>query len=549
MSASKKKRGLRKKIEHLGGAESAQLYFFLAVCLFFFGRCIIVSRIGIKGSAYLFSSGDLMMFLLMLFPIGAAAAVERLLRIRASLGAWRNAGRIFASASLHAAAYLLISGVLWGVLSEEISARFLIGRVGQMALITMLPMYLLSGMSVILFAACNAYAERRRAAVIAGVSGLFSFLLILFFSGLRNNTGAKVSELLMNAEVRYIYGASGVIRLMVVAAGAALLFLLFLYGRGFQERKKKSRDDKNKRHESPSGMLYLNSFPVAFSLLLFCGVHFASLFCGRLLFAKDASAVYSYQWGNYSGVLLSFALLPLLLIFLIMQHSFREIEQGLEEGGVAELRLKAVSLLRHALIVLLFFAALYLAAASPLCRGLLKCDSAMSVRMLRLGVPVLILAGLALCSMMLLLALHRVREVIVHSLIALVPSLLMLFLFSAQDALGIYAILPAQGIFFLLRFLLDLVFLIRALHPDFDPAELIRPFLCALAAGAAALVPALLFPLFLPQVLTAFICIAAAFFVYFFLVCRLQVLNAYRLRELPLGNLLMRLGRILHCLE
>ncbi|MBR5422337.1 MAG: hypothetical protein IK115_14450 [Lachnospiraceae bacterium] len=528
----------------------SDLPIFGALILSFLSSCLIGRRLGARGSAYFFCCYNWMLFFLFLFPAGAAGALKKLVGWRYEGGFYRSAHKIWRSAFVTCLVYALLVLILWLGLGRGIGDSLLLGRSGEMPYMRMLILFVLDALTLVFMGYFDGIGASHFCSSVIFLRQLLEFILLFIFAGRGMGKGRKIAELYKNQEILYTYEAAGVVLFCCIAAGACFLICLLFYLRERGELHHRFQRDSGKRRESPSGLLYSGAFPLCFFFLAL----YSAEFLGMIIYCRSmrgsGSLLRAYQLGLYLGVYRVAALLPFCIIFILLSSSVSQVSAAVEGDHVAELRVRMKSLSDLSALIAFQFATFQLFLAGPVSSGLFGCDSAMARRLLRFGAPCLLLSGFMLCAAMQLMMLKKIRELLLSALPALAFSLALLFILSGPDRLGIYALLPATGVFSLIMLVELLFFLKRSLRyvPDIRTA-LIFPALVTLVPAICAMAVALLLGLFLPAPVQLIAAILIHFPLSFVLAGKTGCINLYMLREVPLGKYLSAVGTRLHILK
>ncbi len=532
-----KKKSKSRSVIHLPGTAGCV---FLALLFAFLSACLITRRISPRGAAGFYSAFSVHIFFLMLFPLGAAQALRSLVAWRYAGGFFRNAARLGVAAAVNAAVYVGIVALFWLPFAQRIAARLLMGPGNEMALLWMFPLFVGDTVLLLLCAYIDGIDDRWTTARAFLLRQFTGFVFLFIFSDMSNSTGEQTAKLLHYDGIRYIYGAGSAAILLIPGTLAAIVFCILKLRSGRIRREEMLGRDSNKKHESPSGLLYSRCFPLCFSMLGFFSIIYAALVIDSAA-AEGEWLIRSYQWGMFGGISCIFGFLPMALVFLLQYSAAEQVTTGAERRNLTEVRLKCQALNTQGGLILSFFAVFNAVMAPQLAQGIMGVDSAMAVRLLRLGSIVLMICGFALMSGMQILMLKRERKAILHCVLALPPAGLVYYLF--RPALSIYAMIPASALFFGLILAQNLRQLWRMIRYQVHPAEsVLLPLGICLAGGVGILLLGLLFGLFLPALVVLLICGILYFFFCFIAACRFRLITAYGLRSLPFGEYLIRLG-------
>ena len=522
-----------------------------SVILCCFTRLICVMRIRPQGAAYLFTSFDLLIFAMVLLPLGASEALCALIRRRREIGFLKNAKRIYVSAFFHILGYVVIVALIWGLGARAFSEDFLMGKAGYTTLLWMLPVFTADAFIFLLRGYSDGHYHGRHSVYIILIRQLVLFLLTIIFAGRDSASGLQVGKLLRNEEVQYIYGASAIIRILGICSIAALVVFLAALMSGHHERSLKRNRDNNRKHESPTGQFYSATFPITAAVVSFMSFHFVSMLCFGKIYREERSMLQSYIWGMYSGIYQTLCLLPFMLIFFLLFNTYKKYSGNMSREEKGEFRIRCMNLSGETTIICFFFTASYLAMAPQILKGMFALDSALGRRLVWFGMIPFILCCFALNTSMQLLTIGSVKRLVIHCLIALIPAAGFMLFMPAMNIsdIGIYSLIVAGSIYYLLVTLLNYLHLIKFLHYNIDILRVIlAPAGCAFVPGLVVFLLGLLFSLFMPDLLSVIICFLLYLFAHFFAICRTGLITVYSLRRIPLGRYIAKLGRKLHFL-
>lgn len=549
MSAVKAKG--RKLLKRIRPDERIKIALFLSLLLSCLSGIIMVSRIRPQGAAYFFTSIDVVVFFLILLPLGASEALHDLILKRAQIGFLKNAKRIFTSAFIHVAVYVLLIMIIWGLLALKFSENFLFGKAGYTTLLWGMPLFAADAFIMILRGYSDGYYRGHHSSYALLFRQALLFVLMVIFAGRDSSSGLLVSKLLRNEEVAYIYDAIGSLRILLIVSVLCVIILFILLLGGHPDRRVKRAKDNNRKHESPTGQFYSFSFPLSGAAVCFLSFHYASLLMFGRTYRNGKELLQPYIWGMYSGIAGMLYLMPLGLIFLLLYNSLRLTGNSIKREDRGELRIRCMNLSGEAMIICFFFVIFYLAAGFNIPKGLFGVDSALAVRLVYFGAIPLLFCAIALNTSMQLIILRCRRRLMLHCVIALIPSVaLMQFMPGVSIAsIGIYSLIVSAVLFYLIITVLNYVHLIQYVHYSLDFLRvLILPALCSLAPGVAVFLLGLLFSLFMPALLNVIICFILYTCGWFFAICKSGLISVYSLRRIPLGRFIGKLGRKLHLL-
>ena len=541
----------RKLLKRIRPDDRIRIAIFLSQLLAVISGLIIVYRIKPSGAAYLFSALDIAVFALVLLPLGASEAVHDLVLKRQQIGFLKNAKRIFTTSTLHLLGYVLICLIIWGVTATRFSENFLFGKSGNTTLLWAMPIFAIDAFVLLLRGYSDGYYRGHHSAYILLIRQAFLFILVLLFAGRDSASGLQVAKLLRNEEVKYIYDAIGIERLLLIVSAVTLILLFITLIGGHPDRNVKRGKDNNRKHESPTGQFYSFAFPLSGAALCFLSFHFASLLLFGRTYRNGKQLLQSYIWGMYSGVYELICLVPLSLIFFLLYNSLRLTGSSVKREDRGELRLRCMNLSGEAMIICFFFVFFYAAMGPHILKGVFGVESALGRRLIYFGLIPLTLCAVSLNTSMQLIILRCNSRLMLHCLIAFIPSVALMQFMPALSigSIGIYSVIVGCSLYHLILSGLNYLYLVQYLHYSMDILRVfLLPALCALAPCVILCLLGLLFSLFMPPLLIVIICFPLYCLAFFFAICKSGLINVYSLKRVPLGRYISKLGRKLRFL-
>ena len=455
-------------------------------------RVLVVRLITMQGSAYFFSSYELITVLLILFPISLSEVLTQQVRKRVEIEQFRNAKHLYNSAMFMAVIYSIIVTIVLLCCSNMIAEGVLIGKGSILSLIILIPIILFSSIALVIRGYLNGIYNPVVSIFTLVIKMIVMLLGVILFSGLLSNYGEAVSAVLLNTENQYAFGAAGSAIGILTGSAAGMILCILLLAGSKREIRKQIRRDPTKRKEDITGLFRLLisiTFPVSFGILL----------------------LNSYQ--------------------IVDQWFYTELLQGM---------------LKDSIIITFLFAVFSGVLARPIASGIFATDSDLVVALIRIGCIGIIFMGYAVASVIVLAGTGNHMSNIINGVIALTLHIIVLFYTGKILHLGIYSVLIAFMVFGAIYSVMNCLSLMRIIHYRFDLKKiLVLPFISAVVAGIVALLLQLVFQLFLSPLLCVLLIFPFAFLAYFIALCVLGAITSYSVSSFPLGNWLLKLGKLL----
>ena len=319
-----------------------------------------------------------------------------------------------------------------------------------------------------------------------------------------------------------------------------LLALYLMYRPGIILRAR-----KDTLHAAPSFSTFLKGFfarfkPFIFStiglmVLILADAALFSHFTG--LKAYDAGLISSF-YGIYSGKLLLFLLLPLLILISAMPEMTNRLSTEYIHGDSSQLILSARGVLHYAMTIAIPLCVTG-AAAGDAVTGLLFQDYSLMTRQIVLtGIPMALFASYAAASSFVLIGIDKMKSLLINCISAFVIHAVFLIILLQFSDMNIYALTYSDTIFTFAAAALNTITMIRKMSFSHSYT---KTFL--LPAAASAVMGILVFLIYhglisveLPAGLAALAAIIVSIISYTFVLIRIKGITQEEMRQYPLGK-------------
>lgn len=511
---------------------------------------VIVSKNGLRGSAYFFTAADLILILMVSLPYTLKSVIATLVYKRVEQRQYRNAKSILNAGLLISILYSIATILLLYIFADSLCQSVLIGPKSYLTLIILSCTILCYSISCTF----KGYFE--------GMGGSFPLLttkltgqLVMavataIFSGIFITRGIKAANVLGTQETRYAYGAAGAAIGITIGAAVVCVMMIFmyrLYGNYFKKLLK--RDTVKRRTDTVDIVIQL-----VMQVLPTAGSYFVVLLypvIDQIIFFRTGelhgeTVMLTYQWGAYAGIYRGVLFLPLLIVLALTATERRRLSIGYHSGDIHEVRIKIHGIIRDNMIVSLFFVALTLVMADKIITGFFLVESALAVRLLRMGCIAIVLLAMTVTLLVILPAINMSFAALLTGIFALAANGITAYITVNRLSMGIYGIMLSVIIFGAVYTLLGIIFLLQAVRGRMNIRKLLYfPVASSIITMVAMILLALLFGLFLPPIVNVIVTALLSFLVYFIALAKFEVISAYSVSAFPFGSLLLKLGKLL----
>lgn len=547
--------GKRKKVEKIQDNYPAEDLVIPAVILMIillasWTWTVIVSKNGLQGSAYFFTAADLILILMVSLPYTLKSVIASLVYKRVEQRQYRNAKSILNAGLLISILYSIATILLLYIFADSLCQSVLIGPKSYLTLIILSCTILFYSISCTF----NGYFE--------GMGGTFPLLtttltgkLVMavaaaILSGIFMTRGIKAANVLGTQETRYAYGAAGAAIGVSIGAAAACVLMIFmyrLYGNYFRKLLKK--DTVKRRTDTVDIVIQL-----VMQVLPMAGSYFVVLLypvIDQIIFFRTGelhgeTVMLTYQWGAYAGIYRGVLFLPLLIVLTLTATERRRLAIGYHSGDIHEVRIKMHGIIRDNMIISLFFMALTLVMADKIIAGFFLVESALAVRLLRMGCIAMVLLAMAVTLLVILPAINMSFAALLTGILALAANGITAYITVNRLSMGIYGIMLSVIVFGIVYTLLGIIFLHQAVRGRMNIRKLLYfPLASSMITMVAMILLSLLFGLFLPPIVNVIVTSLLSFLVYFISLAKFDVISAYSVSAFPFGSLLLKLGKLI----
>lgn len=509
--------------------------------------------IGDIGNGYYSAAYEIYSMMLIISCYSLPLAVSKVISARISKGQYKNAEKAFQCSMIFALVSGGIGCIIMEVFSEFLAADFILEPMSELAIKVLGPAILIvavmgvlrgyfQGLGTMIPTAISQIIEQIFA-VISGVSGAY----ILF------HHGEKVASFLHNPNYSYAFGAAGATCGPLFGAVLGLIFLLFVYLQhrsGFHAQVMKDTSIRLEPNKQIMKAIVLTLIPVILGTAVYNLVNvFDQRIFNQSMINRNLLDIKAYNWGVYSGKYKVLINVPVALASA-MSSSIVPVLTGLllrEEHHQA--KEKIATAIRFTMIIAIPCAVGLSVLARPVITFLFKGEVDLAVKLLQIGGISVIFFTLSTLTNGILQGINRMKIPVIHSAIALVLHIIMLYIMLNVFHMNIEAVVYSNIFFALLICVLNAISIKKYLRYR---QEYIRTFIvplaCSIIMGIALLIVNALFCKVFGNLVTIIISLIVGIAVYFTLMIFLKAISYSDLMEMPGGRKFAKIARRFHLL-
>lgn len=526
------------------GIQLNHISLFVMITLYIIIRTFITRRLGLSAASYVYSAVDFIMIFILLVPFAIKHTLSKRLYQKFRAGQYINVKRLMYAAYMSVTIYSVLSILILWIFKNTLCHEVLISKCSMLSLEFLLPSIFFSGISSVCLAYFLALNADRMVMLLQVIEKILMFLGVVILSNVFNSYGLKVSNVLMNQEYHYAFGAAGAALGLSVGIMISTIINFVCYRLNAYHMNKKS---VNVRVEHITEIIsWLKSelfkFSAPFVFVMLYPV-IAQAFYFRQMETVNENELMSYQWGSFSGVFFTFLIFPAMWL---MYKSFIErddISLEMRSGNNYEVRLRVTEILENSFKVIIPIFVFIFVAGPYFIRGFLSVDSDLSVRILRTGAINILVCPLLIVSINILQALLKPMMAMLNGIISLILGVASLIILITIMKSGLYGVTIAVFITFLVNAFLNLSSIIKLLHIKFDiNNNFTYPVFSSTISGFVTMLLGLLLNLFLLPVIIAIVLFIVFTFIIFVLYCKTGIVTYNSLNNALFGNFWGGLG-------
>ena len=519
-------------------------------------RIPVTRIIGNEGNSFYSSAFDIYTIMLLVSSYSIPLAVAKQVSARNARGEYRNAQRVFHGAMVFA----LVTGIATSVITF-LGAGFFTDKVlhtpeSAFALRILAPALLI----LAIMGVFRGYFQGQETMVPTAVSQLaeqvVNAIVSIGAAMIFVKMGAKVDKILGTTTASAAYGAGGSTLGTTMGALAGLLFLVFVYVTGRRRTARRVKADRTKHRESNAEImkvLILTIIPVVLSTAIYniSGIIDQGVYKALSLDMGVTSSAVNTSWGIFSGKFKTLTNVPIAIANALVSSTIPGLTMCMVERHYKEARRKIQTSIRFTMVLTIPCAVGMGVLAGPILKLLYNDPDpdavAMAVRMFQVGVVSIVLYAMSTLSNGILQGINQMRLPVIHSAVALVLHLGVLYVMLTKLHMGIYGVIQANNLFALLMCLMNGIAIRR--HIGYQQ-ELMRTFIipgiCSGFMGLAVFGLYKLLALFAGNAISTVLSIGVGACIYGALLLMLRGITKKELLEFPKGKTLYRIARKFH---
>lgn len=518
-------------------------------------RIPLTNIIGDEGNGIYSSAFNIYSIILLLSSYSLPLAVSKLVSLRIAKGQRKNAYRIYKGS-------LTFAVVVGGVFSliTFFGAKFLAGDLMKspmsiLSLKVLAPAIFIVAVMGVMRGYFQGIGTTMPTAVSQLIEQIFNAVFSILAAWYLFHYGEKVAALLMDSSYAAAYGAAGGTVGTVVGALFGLLFLIFVMKLYKTVIKKQLRRDHSREKESWASVykaLLLTIVPVLLSTTVYnvSSIIDQGIFNNIMHMQGYSLKEYNSLYGIYNMKYKTLSNVPVALASAMAASSVPSITGAFTSGNMSLVRNKIHSATRVTMVISIPCAVGFFVLAKPILMLLLNDGSDLASSLLRIGSITVILYSLSTLSNGILQGLNRMRDPVIHALLALVIHILAFVVLIAGFKLNIYAMVYADIIFAFCMCIFNALSIKR--HAKYSQEVLktfIVPLISSVFMGVVVWISyKIIYAAVASNALGTIISIGLGVIVYFVAFLLLKGMDKEELQAFPGGRTLVRIASRLHLL-
>lgn len=504
--------------------------------------------IGEKGISYFSAANELYLLAGCILSYGLSEAVSNLVRFRIRREQFKNADKVLQGALIFA---LTAGGGISLLL--VFTGHMFAGEVMKMPLAGMAVS--LMGPSIVfqmLSGAFKGYFQGNGSRVPSMHSKVLETLFMIVSglagAGFLHQYGEKVSALLQNEDYAAAYGAMGASIGILTASVLCFLHMLLLFFLFHGNVKRQMSRDIQKNHDKVFPvvrMLMGASFPHVLYQILF---QLPMLLDAGLFFRlSEGTADPVSKWGNYYGKYIVIIGMAGALISLLGLEQTRRIAYLAEREEYRTAR-ERLGLQIHQLFLVSVPAAVFIAVlAENLLNLVFKGNNAGTASYVMWGSVIVVFYVFSVFFANLLVRLRRTKYVIGYAAISLIFHMITVILLLSNTTFSVVSVIIGNMVFYGIMMIAGFLLISRILQ--YTQEWLKAAAFTIIASGIAGLIVMLLNKALISlagSTISLVICLPVGIIIYMILLIVLRGVTENELENMAFGEIMIRLGRLLH---
>jgi len=508
-------------------------------------RIPLTNILGQEGIGYYSTANELYNIILMISSFSIPLAVSRMVSERLNAGEKKNAYRVFVCALRFGVAIGAVMSLLTMLLAGVITKYMMSAENAVYALRVLAPAIFLFAVTGVFRGYFQGHGTMVPTAVSQVIEQIVHAIISLVFAYILVGYGTKLGAEQKNDSLGAAYGAAGGTFGTVISIAVAIIFMLLVYSAYRSRLNRQLRRDMSVRQEEDREIykgLIFTLLPIVLSTVVYNigNIIDQGIFNKVLEHQGFTEKQYVTIWGIYSGEFRVLMNVPLSIASCLAPSVVPSLAAVIATNDTREAAVKVKDTMRYTMILTIPCAVGLGTLASPILQLIFGDSSALAAGIMQVGALLIVLLAISTLSTGILQGLGKMKEPLIHSAIALVLHLILLFILLWVFKLNIYAVLYANIFFAFIICVLNALSISKFLHYRQELVKtFIIPLISAGAMGVAAILIYQLCHLIMGNALSCIIAILAAMVVYVVVLIKLHGVTEKELYGIPKGTLVV----------
>ena len=359
--------------------------------------------------------------------------------------------------------------------------------------------------------------------------------------------GEKVGALLHNEDFAPAYGAAGASLGPVIGSAIGLIFLLFVfsvYRKGIKKQSARETAQNADSYRQIFRLILLTILPVLLSTTVYNISNVLDIkIYNSVMVQKGLSDIKAYNVGVYSGKYRVLVNVPIALANAMCSSIVPVLTGLMMREEYAQAKEKIGQAMRFTMMVAIPSAVGLTVLARPIISTLYRGEVDMAVNMLHIGSVSVVFYTMSTLTNGVLQGINRMKIPVRNAIIALVIHIA--FLYAALElGVGINALVYANILFAVIVCVLNWLAIRKYLRYRQECVKTFAiPAIAAILMGIVIGVVSMLLSKFAGNVITMLLSIVIGVIVYFVAMILLKGVNAYDLKKMPGGNVVLTVAK------
>lgn len=517
-------------------------------------RIPLTNILGDDGNSYYSTANEIYSIILMVSSFSLPLAVSRLMSERLQKGYIRSAYKVFLCAMRLAVAAGVFLALLTYLLAGIITKNVMNLEFAKYGLRVLAPAILIFAITGTFRGFFQGFSNMVPTAVSQLIEQIVNAIVSLYGAYVMYDYGLGLSSEQGNDLLAPSWGAAGATFGTVASVTVAMIVMMIMYTRKSKSFRAEIRSDHTGHRESSRTIyraLILTILPIVLATLVYniSNVLDQGIFNAVLKSQGYTEQQYATIWGIYAGKFRVLMNVPLSLASSLGPAVVPSLTAAIAAGDKKSAVATVHSSTRYTMIITIPCALGMAALGGPIIQMLFHPESglALSAGIMQAGALVIILYSLSTLTTAILQGLGKLREPLIHNVIALVIHFMALYFMLRVQNLNIYAVLYSNAIFALIVCVLNALSIRRFIfyRQEYRKTYIV-PAVSSIIMAFAALLVYKLFHIFMGNSISTIIAILAGIVVYGIALVAFRGVTRAEIEKLPKGKkitaLLGRMG-------